>query len=281
MTDKRLKPYAIYWAKGDIKIQRIETEKHQIEFFRMKPTEDFSLKELPTEFFNHQILDINTESIKDIEDFSKEWGFVYSPLRNLSKTGVESLSYRIAPSAQNEKAEKTILNLYDTIFDTELCIEAVKKEYSENRLIYRHKYCPIISIQELKHAIELTQKIIRLFMGYSSISSFEFGLYSELISSCSCNNYYFPSPIDEIGGPILKNRGLLISAILNQMLETFSSNDPWKKCANEKCYKYFKQKQSNAISGNTKSKYCCKKCEYQQSKRNQRNAAKNRNNPTR
>lgn len=283
MSKPLLSPYSLSWPKGKLVKKKIETGSHQIEFFTMQIVDDISFDGLPTEFFNHQILDINAENIGEIKSFSEEWGLLYSPLRNLNKDAIDYLFYlsAIDPHAQIKHSKEMVSTSYRAIYDTEQCINEIKEEYLSKNSPFRNKYNPIVSTEELKHSIELTQEIIRFFMGYSSVSSFEFGLYSEIISSCSCNSHCLPSPVDELGGPILKNRGLLISAIFNQMLETFSSNDPWKKCANEKCYKYFKQKQTNAISGNTRSKYCCKKCEYQQSKRNQRKAARNRNNPTR
>lgn len=41
----------------------------------------FSLNTLPTEFFNHQILDLDLENEQQLFDFLVEWGFPYSPFR--------------------------------------------------------------------------------------------------------------------------------------------------------------------------------------------------------
>lgn len=42
---------------------------------------DFKLHILPTEFFNHQVLDLDLENEQQLFDFLVEWGFPYSPFR--------------------------------------------------------------------------------------------------------------------------------------------------------------------------------------------------------
>ena len=295
MDIEKAKMQKLNWCIGSVNIvNESKTEKviktrngqkvtEDIEFtasyFQMKPKNLMYYDELPTEFFNHQLLEVNPDNIGDLLEFSKKWGFIYSPVRNIGeyKEFLNPLEYVTDSSIALDDAilspELEVLDHIDTIRQTDEYInkvghfEALKK--------------PVISISELSHSVLLLQESVNLVMGYDSFFSSWFELALEVFNRCSCNENYFETPVEIKANNKLYDRGLLTSAICNQVLETFSSDLPWKKCANEKCFKHFKRKQSGATSSNSKTKYCSIRCEQQQKKRNQRRAAMNRNNPTR
>lgn len=248
-------------------------------YFQMKPENLMYYDELPTEFFNHQLLEINHENIGDLLEFSKKWGFIYSPVRNIGeyKEFLNPLEFVIDRTNTFDSVlispELEVLEHIDAIRQTD---EYINKIGDSEAL-----KAPVISLSELSHSVLLLQESVNLVMGYDSFFPSWFELALEVFNRCSCNENYFETPVEIKANNKLYDRGLLTSAICNQVLETFSSDLPWKKCANEKCFKHFKRKQSGATSSNSKTKYCSIRCEQQQKKRNQRRAAMNRNNPTR
>lgn len=274
----------IKWLIGKTNYKEIEDKEKErtTQYLEMEPFEYLTYSDLPIEFFNHQLLDVNHENVKDVINFIEKFGFPFSPIRNMKDVVLFMNPISHITNKENElldvafSPEMEMFEHKDAIESTESLIETLKK----NDRGLKH----VISLEEASYSIFLLQMVVNNLLGYDCdpFNSDTWLYFSkEVVNRCSCSIDFFDTFLEIKPNESLYDRGLLTSAICSQILETFSSDLPWKKCANTNCSKVFKRKQSGAISANSKTLYCCKKCQEQQKKRNQRNAAKNRRNPAR
>ena len=213
----------------------------------------FKLDTLPTEFFSHQLSDVDLCSEESLFNFLCKWGFPYSPARN-DKSCLENYG-----SISSESLE----GIHET--------EEILKEGSVLRIC--------ISRKEAVSTIRAFQTIVEMMFD-SLKGGKDIPMDMGPINAASCNPFYligWPSHSEHsLKMTRLADRGMLTCAIANQIIATISDPLPWKKCRCDGCKVMFKRKQSGRGNPDSKSIYCSTKCEQRQCKRNQRAAAKNR-----
>ena len=273
--------------------------------FAIKELSDFSIldnhitaDDLPVEFFNHQLLEYDTSSEEDLIRFISEWGMPYSPQRNskycLVPWGTEISS--ISATGINETRHLELAFTKTDVGKDRLFREKVDAgeididNYESELMKLDEKTCRdtrghVISIAEASVTLFVLQQASRMLTEIAftvNWSSDELDQVIGTLMAGSCNPlvlkpsvyWYYSSMSDlDIG---LSSRGMLTSAICNQMLEAVADEAPWRKCQCEGCGKVFKRKQSKSNNPDSDSIYCCDKCMERQKKRNQRAAAKNR-----
>lgn len=211
------------------------------------------LDTLPTEFFSHQLLDVDLSNELSVFRFLCEWGFPYSPARN------------------NELCCGNYGSLFfsskEGIFET----EDILKNGNTPRIC--------ISIKEAVSTLAVFQSIVSMMFDAIENDSTPL-LDMEPVNAASCNPFYLISyPSISLSSPQmtdLEHRGMLTCAIANQIIDAMRDEAPWKKCACVGCRVLFKRKQSGRNNPDSKSIYCSSRCEQKQCKRNQRAAAKAR-----
>lgn len=217
--------------------------------------DEFRLKldTLPTEFFSHQLLDVDLYSEESLFDFLCKWGFPYSPARN------------------DELCCGNFGSLFFTSREGILETEEILKRGSTQRIC--------ISSKEAISTLRVFQAIVAMMFDALEGDSAPL-LDMSPVNAASCNPSYLVSyPSISVSLPQmtdLRHRGMLTCAIANQIIETICDPLPWKKCACDGCGVMFKRKQSGRGNPDSKSIYCSTKCEQRQCKRNQRAAAKAR-----
>lgn len=232
-------------------------EKHLTKWPFLDPLDkdEFRLKldNLPTEFFSHQLLDVDLRNEESLFDFLCKWGFPYSPARN------------------DEVCCGNFGDLFIASREGILETEEILKKGTNRRIC--------ISRKEAASTLCVFQTIVELMfhaLGGESAPLLDMAP----VNAASCNPFHLVSyPSISVSYPQktdLRHRGLLTCAIANQIIETIRDPLPWRKCACDGCRVLFKRKQSGRANPDSKSIYCSTKCEQRQCKRNQRAAAKNR-----
>lgn len=215
--------------------------------------------ELPTEFFNHQLMSCDASSFESLRDFVTAWGLPFSPYR-YSSLGL----YLIGNRAQRR--------------DVKRACDMTDKLKSD--------LTPVVSLAEARHAIETLQNIVQQMRRAIRGESFED--FTAPLNAASCNDLvagirdgsqYVTVRKTPLGAYWETER--LTSAICNQMLCALADDAPWKECACTTCDVVFKQKQTppkpHAVAKpRTNSEYCCDTCRNTQKSRNQRKSARNR-----
>lgn len=260
-------------------------------------------KDLPTEFFNHDLMDVNTRDKKSVLDFCRKWGFPFHSFRFIDKEmsnlikatpkfydelGVSLLGAITVSDIAMAEAVKCLFDSPDALPCFQ--IKALSRSNRTPRDIYK---APVITLEEASFAIGFFQTQVRLL--WHDIKEADQNKrshtlqqrdYSYFFAPCS----FFPLDISKVpinkevclpigDNPIMRPslRGTLTSAICNQILNTMADPTEWRTCKCEGCEVVFKHRygQGNRRVHND-SVYCSQKCSERQKKRNQRAAAKNR-----
>lgn len=102
----------------------------------------FELNSLPTEFFLHQIKDLNTDSEKQIRKFVERWGFLYSPLRKdyYTAISIKCLAGKAPPYPHHLQHGEEVLETYKLLYDHELSQQIEEGEYYLEHETNEEKY---------------------------------------------------------------------------------------------------------------------------------------------
>lgn len=256
----------IFWRVEDIELITTKYKGKDIEVFIF----DYVHKELkikdsiPTEFFNHQLLEVNTNDKAQLLEFVKKWGLPLSPLRIDYFCLTENCDYVLnGDSGVKEKASAIVRKTR----------KAIKESDGNNEVSHAFRRC--ISLNEVRLTIELLQEtskaVIKSVLSKEPLEE----RYLRVINAGSCNEY------------VIVNRGTrtseqfakldLTNAICNQLVATIAdTRADWKMCACGGCGRIFKRKQSENKTHDRDSMYCSVKCKNREKKRKQRESAKNR-----
>lgn len=228
------------------------------------------MHDLPIEFWNHELLDVNPKNKKECIEFVEAWGIPYHPYRNsvnlplslrkkLGIAATDKMQFAFTPQPKPEQIRNEIFYIEDT-----------------------SPYMPYISFQELENSLLMLRTIV--MQTVYGMGGFGFQKDILILNSAACNSYELQNLGHETGlfmdyeGYGLRARGLLTSAICNQLIQSFADDAEWRVCACEDCERVFKRRRPSkpSVRPDRDSKYCCVTCKNRQSQRNKRAAAKNR-----
>lgn len=228
---------------------------------------------LPVEFWNHQLREVDFRNKNELIDFVEKWGIPYHPIRN-------------DPFLTEEQKELS------GIRETERRAPVFIPHPHEREILYDchitsigSPFLSFISWAELESSIRALQALIGVLVYHKTVMFEAITAANSMINYASCNPTRLTTwqlsdaVVWKKGGIGLSSRGLLTSAICNQIIGSFADDTAeWRTCACEGCERKFKRKQPENLSvrPDRDSIYCCKKCKDRQAKRNQRRAAKNR-----
>lgn len=267
-------------------------------------------KDLPTEFFNHDLMEVNARDTKSVLGFCKKWGFPYSPQRFAPM----EVTYKLLKARTREEQEQG-KSFFRSILISNFAMTAKQEQLRRVSSNISIPETYLITLEEAGFAIRNLQ-----FLTSSIRKGVKRELkpagFSHFLVPCSCNSYSsYPLPsmipysveLGSIGLLIdsenslfnpsiispdssnssgalqiwhyehLSVKGTLSSAICNQILNTMADPTEWRTCKCEGCEVVFKHRygRGNRRAHND-SVYCSQKCSDRQKKRNQRTAAKNR-----
>lgn len=266
-----------------------------------EPDDDyvFQSDNLPTEFFNHQLLEIDPVACSDDDllAFARAWGFVYSPFRE-----------NLGDDTRNPYGDDLLKRSAEAIAKTE---EAISGKYFPPSVDYSRKFVnaansyPCISVSEMRTSLETIQLLVNAFLIYNSELFDEIKIHHNLnlleTDANELNAIFAHDKSDELGrllfdicNPTRVNsgldfsvsfmqedsrmccRGMLTYAIYFQLFDAINDSTSWKLCECEGCHRIFKHKQSSKRKSDQSernrddSAYCCDACKERQMKRNQR-----------
>lgn len=221
--------------------------------------------DLPTEFFNHQLLMRETQNEREtpmnpyntnhLIDFVAAWGFPFAPVRD----AVAPMMLSLEEGSRKEQDFLKILDDYG-IGETEALATAMKEREPIRACI--------ISEREASFAIGQLQQLV-LEMHSSVKEGAPLPKIARLIIPFSSAN---PVQINENSG-FDTSRDSLTNAIVNQIVNALADEEtPWRECLCEGCNIVFKNKQSAARTTDNDSYYCCDRHMERQKQRNKRKA---------
>lgn len=237
--------------------------------YYFKQGRTLSADALSIEFFNHELMDVNTELEQSIFEFVSKWGFPYSPVRQVNHKPPEFARAHYQACKKTEKLARTVEAARAAEGETPCNPPfAVATEYDDI----------VISLEEASITIAALQSSVRSiwhhFTDGGQLKMYWVNLGKLYPYEIWSGDYLQGEPPNEYG-----TFGGLTAAICNQIISAAMNDTPWRKCACEECPVVFQYKQSSALSPNADSHYCSKKCEERQKKRNQR--SKKKANPAR
>lgn len=216
---------------------------------------------LPTEFFNHQLMDCDADNYISLCDFVGEWGLPFSPCR------YTSLGAYVLPRGKARK----------------LADEAMK----QHAKIGERSNPVAISIAEARHAIKTLQWVVAELR--KAVKGEPCEDFTATLNAALCNGYVLGRRVGSTARNVhivTETRASLTNpweserltcAICNQILDAMADEAPWRIC--EACGIPFKQKQSKVKATQKpriQPKCCCERCHDRNKKRNQKAAAKSR-----
>ncbi len=256
-----------------------------------------SADDLPTEFFNHQLLEYDPQDQDSLIQFINDWGMPFSPQRNakfcLKDWGI------IWQLTETGIAETW--NLEEALTETDLDTDGILMKMIENGELTQEnaldkimevnsKACfdtigNVISLMEASVTLYVLQETVRILTQVERSGSWAADDIDRVLGVLNAGSrnekialpatYWYYSEMSNLNTE-LSSRGNLTPAICNQILACIADEAEWRECACEGCGKLFKRKQSSSSNPDSDSIYCCDKCMERQKKRNQRKAAKNR-----
>ena len=236
-----------------------------------------SAGDLPVEFFNHELMEVDVDSEPSVYSFVSTWGFPYSPSRNPATTPIVREDYEL--DRRFKKACRATNRLAGSIREIREDEARAAGELGANETSAYDYGDSVISLDEAALTIRaLQEQVLAIRAHFTKGVRVDF----TLINRASCNPYHVRQHMflrherSWSNYKSLDSYGLLTSAICNQIVETIADETQWRACACEGCDVVFKRKRAGSSSPYAESVYCCKKCEERQKKRNQREAAKNR-----
>ena len=241
------------------------------------PVRTVSASDLPVEFFNHQLMEVDTASEPSVFTFVSAWGLPFAPSRNPATTHVTDGDYKLDQLFEDscEETDELAIDVHqireeETRERGEIAGNEFPSEDYGDRVVSRTEAA--LTIKALQDGVLSIREHLRS------------GTDADLtaINRGACNPRrgvqvgFVPRLVFHDSQETLGGFGLLTSAICNQILETIADGTEWRECACEGCDVIFKRKQAGSSTPYSESIYCCKQCEERQKKRNQRLAAKNR-----
>lgn len=219
-----------------------------------------SAEDLPTEFFNHQLLEVNPEDENSVYQFVREWGFPFAEGNRVSGENLTNAAF-------NYLKPKSLRNWIDDFDSMPMGLQVIS--YREASSVLRL----------LRKLVIASQEVVKDACGLPGCSEEEMDFFDENVSvldDWSSNPHVVTQRFSAFG-----NRGFypatLTNAICNQVLEAMADPAPWRICACEGCGLVFKRKQGGKKPGHTgrsDSVFCCNRCKERQSKRNTRKKRK-------
>lgn len=237
--------------------------------FVLKP--ERALRSLPIEFWNHQMMECDPNDESQLKEFIERWGVPFHPCRNLK------------PLAAKLRTESGIA---ETEAHAPVFFPQPKPGQIDEGLFVPDAGSPslsYISKREAKSAVVLLQTFVEKFVyGIGGWYRGRDGL--EIINAAACCSRVLRyldmagSVVLDYESEALSGRGLLTSAICNQLIDSFADDAEWKECGCDGCGRVFKRKQpqNENVKPDRDSKYCSERCKSRQVKRNQRAAARDR-----
>lgn len=227
---------------------------------------------LPVEFWNHELLRSDFKNNeKALKLFLEEWGIPYHPLRN-------------SPYLTKEKMQEVGIAETDRKSDV-FCPVPKPGQINKDQVFAPEKTSPFLQYVSKKEAASALL-YLQFFIAKAvyGVGGFADHAAFETINHAACNPLMLRRKGDDFTvyqdtyGRSLHAKGLLTSAICNQIVESFADDAEWRQCGCEGCCRIFKRKQPDkeGTRPDRDSKYCSTICKNRQTKRNQRAAAKNR-----
>lgn len=219
--------------------------------------------DLPVEFFNHQLFEYDPANEDDVLEFLTCYGLLFSPSRE-DENCFEDWG---EPMRESDAAAKDLTEQMEEHFR--------KKLISAN----------VVSLPEASLTLRVLQEAVTSMMALlknSDATLDDMARIKSVLDAASRHpleivaSWEGITPTEHPHRNGLRSRGLLVSAICNQIVDALDDPALWRTCACEGCERLFKYKQSKSAGHDSDSKYCCDKCMERQKKRNQRAAAKNR-----
>lgn len=212
--------------------------------------------DLPIEFFNHELISLNTEDSYEVACFVEEWGMPFHPTR-FGSMPYESLGSDVKDQIDAAVNETDILAelLIDPMLEAKECAkECIIISEVETLLSLLHMQRAVLAIREI------------IVDGFSENEG-----YIELVNASAtsagvisiADKYQDHTKYIDDGCNMLSET-TLTNAISNQILGTVSNSAPWQICAY--CGKPFKfqrdysPRKAKTVRKQSQTKYCCNRC---------------------
>ncbi|MDO4537761.1 MAG: hypothetical protein Q4B54_06325 [Coriobacteriales bacterium] len=222
--------------------------------YELEPDREYrgKLDTLPVEFIAHQVRDIDVDDFDAVFDFLCKWGFPYSPLRE----------DKLCAQNFGGLGEENLKGMWLTD-KMRMCVSV---------------YTPVISYDEVRATLLLLQetwaRIERAILGDDDVEEDLFpinaaasaslvGYTSSYADDMEAANAWASTTNrlltkESVSSQSMRYRGMLTSAIANQLLETIHDDAPWKVC--KECGRVFKRKQADSLNPDKKAIYCSATC---------------------
>ena len=198
------------------------------------------ISQIPTEFYNHQLMDIDSSCENSIFDAMSKWGPIFSPERSIKRTKSIKETERLTKSTGFELGGTTI-----SLLEAQDAITCLQKSALSLFSVLREP-------EDISHAIEweTADLLLRAGAGYNRIH---------------IHHLYLNNPVNT---DIRKNIGStsggflgLTTAICHQIFDSIEDTSAdWKVCALERCDRIFKHQQRRLFDPNRKPSdkvLCC------------------------
>jgi len=212
-----------------------------------------SVSDLPTEFFNHQLMSCDCSNFDALQDFVTAWGFPYSPYRYIEgKDGFRALS------RGNARKE-------------------AKNAFTFTDALIKSSYPAVVSLAEVKHAINSMQWVVTELR--KAIAGEVFDDFTIVLNAATCSDFMVgivkDSRVSRHMFGYCWEVERLTSAICNQIVDAMANDTPWRLCACKGCGVVFKSR-ADTDNARGNAKYCSKTCQKKQEKRNKSASARHR-----
>lgn len=279
-----------------------DLEGNNIVCIKMLPTDQrMCAEDLPTEFFNHQLLKVDTDDRDSVVEFVSHWGIPFSPYRNKedavgewgiyedeSLTGINETeeAIRLLSRFTPERLRQVEISIFSNEIgdlSQEKLIECFTTKEKVNDGLYADTAGYVVSLREAAMTLRILQNLVFLLDRCISTNTWVKENVSLIVGTLSAGSSarqllaFAEYQDEEISAysTSLRARGMLTAAICNQLCDTIADREPWRVCANEKCSVIFKRQQ--ALSRRRAGKYtkpyagsiyCSTQCSDAQRKRN-------------
>jgi transposase len=237
---------------------------------------------LPNEFIFEHVMRLDVSSNDAVLEFCDKWGLPFSPLRELSAAD--------SSHTDDESRRKALeaINCSERIIEESYGLVAKTPDAQGALLTYGSTGAATgmsVSLAEARSTLEMLADVARSLQAWlqGGGSGSKPDLSAVVLAACNpmlplVSEHYAAMRLElvtrELTGSTatppparLRERGLLTSAIANQLLDTLSDAAPWRRCMASGCERIFKHKSSRDTSKRKRqSLYCSDRC-YEQQKR--------------
>jgi hypothetical protein len=226
---------------------------------------------LPTEFFNHELLQVNPDDTDNLLEFTKRWGLPFTPFRNgvfgygpdkkEALAAIESTEMLVQPS--NEA--RTFSTAEEFEQERERVLERLQKSATVRNECLKRTGGGIISVDEARIAIRQLQEASRSLQGYLQLvtkrkktkNPYLLPILAGASNPLVIGLKGSPLPSIIISSDRPTHRGFLTASICNQVIATIESPHRWRECAYHKCTKLFKHQNPNGKPAQSGYRFCC------------------------